>query len=59
VNADASARLDIVPIWRTVNDMLIELVDTVPDDRMDWSPKPDMWAFSGCSSTYATPARSG
>ena len=43
--AEASARLDIVPIWGRVNDMLIELVDVVPEDRMDWSPKPELWGF--------------
>jgi uncharacterized damage-inducible protein DinB len=44
MNAASTARLDIVPIWRAVNDMLIQLVDAVPDDRMDWSPKPELWS---------------
>jgi uncharacterized damage-inducible protein DinB len=25
--------------------MLIELVDLVPGDRMQWSPKPELWSF--------------
>lgn len=40
-----SARLDIVPMWGRLNDMLAELVEYVPDDRMDWSPKPELWSF--------------
>jgi uncharacterized damage-inducible protein DinB len=45
VTTEQSARLDIVPIWRALNGMLIELVDFVPDERMQWSPKPDLWTF--------------
>lgn len=40
------ARLDIVPVWARLNGMLIELVELVPDDRMRWSPKPEMWCFN-------------
>ena len=40
-----SARLDIVPPWRRLNEMLVELVDHVPDERMGWSPKPGLWSF--------------
>ena len=42
---ESSARLDILPSWRNLNDMLIELVDCVPDDKIDWSPKPELWSF--------------
>ena len=42
---DAGARMDLLPIWRRLNDTLIQLVDIVPDDRMGWSPKPDLWGF--------------
>ena len=45
MSADSAARLDLVPTWANLNDMLIELVDYVPDDRMQWSPKPEMWSF--------------
>lgn len=30
-----------------VNNALIELVDSVPEDKMDWSPQPDFWNFRG------------
>jgi uncharacterized damage-inducible protein DinB len=42
---EPSARLDIVPIWANLNAMLVELVDHVPDERMTWSPKPELWTF--------------
>ena len=42
---EGSAKLDIVPTWANLNDMLIELVDFVPDERMDWSPKPELWTI--------------
>lgn len=39
--------LDIVPYWATVNDDLITIVDSIPDDKIDWSPKPELWNFRG------------
>ncbi len=41
------ARLDIVPVWSRLNDGLIKLVDYIPDDKMNWSPKPELWNFRG------------
>ena len=43
----AFALLDIVPTWSRFNDELIRLVDYVPDDKLDWSPKPELWNFRG------------
>lgn len=37
--------IDVVPMWARTNGMLIELVDHVPDDRMEWSPRPELWTF--------------
>ncbi len=45
MTAEGAARLDIVPTWANLNDMLIELVDFVPGERMQWSPKPELWTF--------------
>jgi uncharacterized damage-inducible protein DinB len=39
--------LDIVPVWSRLNDGLIKLVDYIPDDKMNWSPKPELWNFRG------------
>jgi uncharacterized damage-inducible protein DinB len=41
------APLDITPMWSRVNDDLIRLVDLVPEDKMDWSPKPELWNARG------------
>jgi len=40
-----TARLDIVPVWARFNEELIKLVEFVPDDKLDWSPKPELWNF--------------
>jgi uncharacterized damage-inducible protein DinB len=42
---EPDARFAILPTWANLNDMLIALVDAVPDDRMEWSPKPELWSF--------------
>ena len=39
--------LAITPMWSTIVDELVELVDLVPEDKMDWSPKPELWNFKG------------
>ena len=39
--------LDIVPYWGRLNDGLARLVDYVPDDKLNWSPKPELWNFRG------------
>jgi uncharacterized damage-inducible protein DinB len=31
--------------WRRLNDGLIDLVDVIPDDKLDWSPREDLWGF--------------
>ena len=45
MTGDGFARLDIVPVWARFNDELVRLVDYVPDDKMNWSPKPELWNF--------------
>jgi uncharacterized damage-inducible protein DinB len=47
MNDSPFARIDIAPIWAHFNDDLIRLVDYVPDDKMNWSPKPELWNFRG------------
>jgi uncharacterized damage-inducible protein DinB len=45
---DASqAGIDITPTWARLNEGLIRLVDYVPDDKINWSPKPELWNFRG------------
>jgi uncharacterized damage-inducible protein DinB len=40
-------RIDIVPHWESVQRDLLAVIDLIPDDRMDWSPKPELWNFRG------------
>jgi uncharacterized damage-inducible protein DinB len=39
--------LDIKDVWARFNDGLIRLVDYIPDDKINWSPKPELWNFRG------------
>ena len=39
------ARLDMARHWATRNDHLIELVDLIPDDKLQWSPREGEWGF--------------
>jgi uncharacterized damage-inducible protein DinB len=41
------APIEIVDGWSGVNDHLIELLDLVPVDKLDFSPKPELWNFKG------------
>jgi uncharacterized damage-inducible protein DinB len=41
------APLEITPIWALVNEELIELVDLMSDDQLNWSPKPELWNPKG------------
>ena len=43
--AEHPARFDLLPMWSKLNGMLVELVDFVPEERMEWSPKPELWTF--------------
>ena len=39
--------LDITAQWGRLNDTIIALVDYVPDDKLDWSPREELWNFKG------------
>jgi uncharacterized damage-inducible protein DinB len=41
------ARLDLAETWARFNEELIKLVDVIPDDRLNWSPQPELWNFRG------------
>ncbi len=47
MTASAFASLDIVPMWARLNDGIVRLVDYIPDDKLNWSPKPELWNFKG------------
>jgi len=39
--------LAITSLWARVNDDLIELLELIPDDQLNYSPKPELWNFKG------------
>lgn len=39
--------LDITAQWGRLNDGIVRLVDYIPDDKLNWSPRPDLWNFRG------------
>lgn len=39
--------IDVTPLWALVNDDLIELLDLLPEDKLDWSPSPELWNTRG------------
>ena len=39
----APPRIDVSERWGTLNDGLIALVDVIPDDKFDWSPREELW----------------
>jgi uncharacterized damage-inducible protein DinB len=45
MTASAAGRVDLIPIWARLNEDLVRLADCVPDDKLDWSPKPELWSF--------------
>ena len=48
------AKLDIAEQWGRMNDTLIGLIDYIPDDKLDWSPRQDLWNFRGILAHVAT-----
>lgn len=39
--------LAITRYWASVNGQLIGLVDLIPSDKLDWSPKPELYNLKG------------
>jgi uncharacterized damage-inducible protein DinB len=39
--------LAITSYWAPLNRQLLALVDLIPDDQLDWSPKPELHNFRG------------
>src|SRR5262245_27366680 len=40
-------RIDITPHWQSVQDNLLTIVDLIPEDRLNWTPRPDLWNCNG------------
>jgi len=39
--------LRISPYWDSVQEHLLRIIDLVPEERWNWSPKQDLWNFRG------------
>ena len=39
--------LAITEYWSRLNDTILDLVDYIPDDKLDWSPREGLWNFRG------------
>lgn len=39
--------IDVLEYWPRLNEQLVQLIDYIPDDKMNWSPKPELWNFRG------------
>jgi uncharacterized damage-inducible protein DinB len=45
--ANTFAPLDITAYWALVNDDLIEAIDRLSEEQLNWSPRPELWNFKG------------
>jgi len=43
--SDSYPRLNFAPHWQTMNENLIELIDLVSEEQLDWSPAPSEWSI--------------
>ena len=41
------AKLDIAEQWGRMNDSIVALVDYIPREKINWSPREDLWNFRG------------
>ncbi len=44
VRDDAIPTLAITPFWAALNEQLIDLVDILSDETLDWRPTPEVWS---------------
>ena len=47
MTTEAFPPVDITAQWGRLNDTLVALVDYVPDDKLEWSPREELWNFKG------------
>lgn len=44
---DSHPYIDITPHWASVQADIVRIINLVPDGKMNWSPKPELWNFRG------------
>ncbi len=47
MQTEAFPSLAISRYWESVQDHLLHIVEIVPADKLDWTPKADLWNFRG------------
>ena len=45
VMVGALPRIEITEMYGRLNEGLIQLVEYIPDDKLEWSPRGDLWNF--------------
>ena len=40
-------KLDITPYWDSVQENLLQIVDLLPEDKLNWTPQADLWNSKG------------
>ena len=40
-------KLQVDPFWQRLQNDLVRIVELVPDDKMDWTPRSELWNFRG------------
>jgi uncharacterized damage-inducible protein DinB len=45
--SEASSPIDVLPFWARMNDQIVRLIDYIPDEKLNWSPQPQLWNFRG------------
>ena len=43
----AYLNLDIGPYWRSLQEHLLLVVDLIPEEKLNWTPKDDLWNARG------------
>ena len=45
MSSEQHGTLDVGTHWGRLNATIAGLVDYIPDDKLDWSPREDLWSF--------------
>lgn len=40
-------RIDLAPYWQSVQDTILQIVDLIPEDKFEWTPKAELWNARG------------
>ncbi|MBI2723990.1 MAG: DinB family protein [Chloroflexi bacterium] len=43
----ASPKLAITPYWQSVQDHILQIVDLIPENKLNWTPRQNLWNARG------------